>query len=410
MSATPRSLTVETAPLFPVLDTIRAVGAIAVLTTHTAFQSGDYLGNGVWGSLLGRLDVGVALFFVLSGFLLSRPWFARAALGLDHPGTGRYYWKRLLRIYPVYAVTAVIALGLIGENSGASVRDWVRTLLLADIYTQGSLPHGLTQMWSLAVEVAFYAVLPLLMLLALGRRGSARLPVPRVLALLAVMCAVSVWWHLGLGDRVDAESPGIPMTWLPSYLTWFAIGMALALAHVLIQRDGASRPPLRGLVTLGALPGVCWAAVAGLMLVASTPLAGPTLLFVATPTESLTKHLLYAGVGALVVISGAFAGPGRFADTMSARLPRHLGHISYSVFCIHLPVLHLVMTQGDFVLFGGHGLQIWALTLALSLVAAELLYRLVETPMNRLRNLRPPRRPRSRQSHARTRATAATTR
>lgn len=381
---------VELAPVFPVLDTLRFVGALAVLTTHTAFQSGDYLGNGVWGSFLGRLDVGVAVFFVLSGFLLSRPWLARAARGARRPATGRYYWKRVLRIYPVYVVTVVVALTLVAGNAGSGARDWARTLLLADIYTRVELPHGLTQMWSLAVEVAFYAVLPLLMLAALGRRPGAGLRPARVVALLAALCLVSGWWHLDLADRVGAGSPGIPMTWLPSYLTWFAVGIGLALAHVLVQRDGAVRTPLRWLVALGRLPGVCWAAVVGLMLVASTPLAGPTLLFVATPAESLTKHLLYAVIGGLLVLTGAFAGPGRYARVMSARFPRHLGHTSYSVFCIHLACLHLVMTAGDFVLFGGDGLRIWALTLGLSLAAAEVLYRLVERPANRLRNVRAP--------------------
>ncbi len=75
-------------PVFPVLDTLRAVGALAVLTTHTSFQSGDYIGHGVWGTVLSRLDSGVAIFFVLSGFLLSRPYLARAAAGLPRPGPG----------------------------------------------------------------------------------------------------------------------------------------------------------------------------------------------------------------------------------------------------------------------------------------------------------------------------------
>lgn len=399
--------TVELTPQFPVLDTLRAVGAFAVLTTHTTFQSGDYLGNGVWGSLFGRLDVGVPIFFVLSGFLLSRPWFARSALRRPHPSTGRYYWKRVLRIYPVYVVTAVIALGLIGGNAGADAGEWVRTLLLANTYTSPQLPHGLTQMWSLAVEVAFYAVLPLLMLLAVGRRATLR--APRVIALLAVMTAISIWWHLDLGDEIGAVSTGVPMSWLPSFLTWFAVGMALALGHVLIQRGGTARP-LRMLEILGSMPGVCWAAVAGLMLLASTPLAGPTLLFVSTPAQSLTKHLIYAVIGGLVVITGAFAVPGRYASLMSARLPRHLGHISFSLFCIHLSVLNLVMTVGDFVLFGGNGLLIWALTAALGLIAAELLYRLVEKPGMRLKSLPPPRFGRSPRSQAKSRATATTTR
>ena len=69
----------EIAPEFPVLDSLRAVGALAVLTTHVAFQSGAYVRDGTWGALLSRLDVGVAIFFVLSGFLLARPYLARAA-------------------------------------------------------------------------------------------------------------------------------------------------------------------------------------------------------------------------------------------------------------------------------------------------------------------------------------------
>ena len=76
---------VEVAPEFPVLDTARAIGALAVLTTHPAFQTGNYLGSGVWGTFLARLDVGVAIFFVLSAFLLARPHLARAAADRPAP-------------------------------------------------------------------------------------------------------------------------------------------------------------------------------------------------------------------------------------------------------------------------------------------------------------------------------------
>ena len=104
---------VETGPTFPVLDTLRAVGALAVLTTHATFQSGDYVRHGALGTLFSRLDVGVAIFFVLSGFLLSRPFLARAANGDAHPSVRHYYRKRLLRIYPLYVFTVILALTLI---------------------------------------------------------------------------------------------------------------------------------------------------------------------------------------------------------------------------------------------------------------------------------------------------------
>jgi peptidoglycan/LPS O-acetylase OafA/YrhL len=378
---------VEVAPEFPVLDTVRAIGALAVLTTHTTFQSGDYLQHGVWGFLFSRLDVGVAIFFVLSGFLLSRPHLARATVGVPRPAAGRYYWKRFVRIYPVYVVTVVIAMLAIDDNAGASVREWVTTLLLANTYVDSTLPQGLTQMWSLAVEVAFYALLPLMMLLALGRRRAPRRG--RLLILLGTMVAISVAWHLWLGQLVAERSSGLPMSWLPSYLSWFAVGIGLAWLHVEHQLDAGPSLPLRVVRALGAAPGAAWAMVAALMLLAATPLAGPALLFVATPEESLFKHLVYALVAALVVIVGVFTVRGSgYSRVMSSRPLRHLGHISYATFCIHLPVLHLVMAVGGYELFGGHGFEIWAATVVLSLLASEVLYRLVELPGLRLRNLR----------------------
>lgn len=377
---------VALAPRFPVLDTLRAVGALAVLTTHTTFQSGDYTDNGVWGSLLARLDVGVAVFFVLSGFLLSRPHLARAVTASPAPATGRYYWKRFVRIYPIYVVSVVIALGLLGENAGTSAGGWITTLLMMDVYVDESLPHGLTQMWSLAAEVAFYALLPFLMWLALGR--SRQLRTSRVGLVLLGLVAVSVGWHLAIVHALEGAVPGVPGNWLPAHLTWFAVGIWLALAHVRAQSTARPSRSVRLIAELGALPGTCWALAGGLLLLAATPLAGPTLLFLPTASESLTKHLLYALIGGLLVLTGVFpAADSRYARVLSTPVLRRLGHISYSIFCIHLCLLYLAWHLTGYPLFGGHGLQIWAITLVLSVVASELLYRFVEEPSTRLKNV-----------------------
>ncbi len=395
---------VQLAPEFPVLDTLRAIGALAVLTTHTAFQAGDYLRFGVLGSLLSRLDIGVALFFVLSGFLLARPWLARAATGRPHPGVGRYYVKRLLRIYPVYVVTVVVAFTLIKVNQGRSLGEWVTTLLLGDSYVASRLNQGLTQMWSLSVEVAFYLVLPLVMWLATGTGRGLR--TARILAVIGGLSAITVWWHLSLADVITPHTSGNPMMWLPAFLVWFAVGIGFAWAHVLGQASPEPARLVRALWSMGAMPGVCWVLAGGLMLVAASPIAGPTLLFVATPGQSLTKHLLYAAIAALVVLPGIFGPAGSsYARAFSWPPLRHVGHISYSVFCIHLPILYGVMSVTDYPLFGGNGLQIWALTLASSLVVAEVLYRLVEMPFMRLKDLgrrRPPAAPPSRKPHTST--------
>jgi peptidoglycan/LPS O-acetylase OafA/YrhL len=381
---------------FPVLDSLRAVGAFAVLTTHAAFWAGSYTSHGVWGTLLARMDVGVALFFVLSGFLLSRGWLVAAAAGVERPAVGRYLWKRALRIFPVYAVAVVLALSLIRANDDRGVVDWLTTLLLLDTFVRPQLPDGLTQMWSLAAEATFYLVLPLLMTVGLGRRGrtgsrAARGWRPgRLLALLAGLVVASLAWHLAAVPALAGRVPGQPAQWLPAYLTWFAAGIGIALVHELHQR-GEWQRLTRPVVALGRQPGVCWAIAGGLLLVSATPLAGPSMLAPATAAEGAFKHLVYAGIGTVLVLTGVFCEDGLFRRAFSARLPRHLGLTSYSLFCLHLPVLHLVMWLTGWQLFQGRFAAIFLLTTVISLAAAEVAYRCVERPAMRLRDLRPGR-------------------
>ena len=372
-------------PQFPVLDTLRFVGALCVLTTHVAFWSNSYTGHGVWGTVLARLDVGVALFFVLSGFLLARPWMASEPG--RRPATRPYLWRRLLRIAPLYLVTVVLALSLIGDNRGLGAGRWTRSLLMIDTFTESSLPAGLTHMWSLAVEVCFYLVLPLLMAVLVGRRA---LSVPRVITGIVVMLAVSVWWYLRGAVLVGSRglgSDGLVLQWLPGYLGWFALGLLLALAHTVHQQGRSAwlTAPLR---RLARQPGSCWALVAGLLLVAATPIAGPSMLESSTPAESVTKSLLYAAIGGLVVLTGVFADPdSRYARALSHPAGRRLGYVSFGIFCLHLPILHLVIATTGWQLFATPLLGLWAVTLLGSLVAAELSYRLVERPALRLRGL-----------------------
>lgn len=376
-----------TADDFPVLDALRAVGALCVLTTHVAFWSGNYTGNGTWGTLLARLDVGVAIFFVLSGFLLSRPWLAAAADRAARPRTPSYLWKRAVRILPLYVVTAALALALVHDNRDLDLGDRVAAMLmLSSTVTGGGFPAGLTHMWSLAVEVSFYLLLPLLMLVLVGRR--APLSGRRVASGLAALVAVNVWWHLDGGTRVGDAWPASTMQWLPAYLAWFALGIALAMLQVRHARGGSGRL-LDATRALARLPGSCFALAGGLLLVSATPLAGPALLAAPTAGESLTRNLIYAAIGFLVVVTGVFPDEGRYADVMGHAWSRRLGWISYSIFCLHLLVLHLVMWSTGWPLFQGRGLEIWVLTLAGSLVAAELGYRLVERPALRLKDLRP---------------------
>src|SRR6185312_15316485 len=157
------------------LTGIRAVAALLVVGTHAAYTTGKYT-HGYWGLVGSRMEIGVPIFFVLSGYLLFRPWVKSAAFGSTSPSLSRYAWHRVRRIMPAYVITVLFAYVLYhfheaGPNPGHSWLGLFRNLTLTQIYCNGYLGkylhQGLTQMWSLAVEAAFYVVLPLLAYLLL---------------------------------------------------------------------------------------------------------------------------------------------------------------------------------------------------------------------------------------------------
>lgn len=360
----------------PALDSVRFIGVLAVLLTHTAFQAGIYTSTGWFGHVMSRLAVGVAVFFVLSGFLLSREWLVRAVARQPAPSARRYYWKRLWRIYPAYLVVGIVVLVGFGANHDRGPSGWLRSLLMLDPYTPHALPDAFTQTWSLTTEVAFYVALPPLMWALLGRR----LHAGRIGAGLALLGAVSIAWLLGPAQ--GGALSGLPSPeWLPAYLSWFAAGMWLAVLHTSPSTfPRAARAARR----LAAVPGVCWTIALALLLVASTPLAGPWLVEPLTASQEVVRHALYLGVGVLVIVPPAFGPPtSSWVQLLSHRGARHLGHISYSLFLTHLAVIQFVLWAFGFPLFGGHFAEIVVLSLALSLLASELLYRFVERPLTR---------------------------
>src|SRR3954451_2863760 len=113
----------DRADRFPLMDSLRAIAVLAVLLTHVSYfvaQSGTDLLVHL------RFDMGVTIFFVISGFLIYRPWVHARLRGEPSPLVRVYAWRRLLRIVPGYwvALTLVtLAIGLTGlfTWSGAAV-------------------------------------------------------------------------------------------------------------------------------------------------------------------------------------------------------------------------------------------------------------------------------------------------
>lgn len=371
---------------FPALDGLRAVGSIAVLLTHVAFQTGQYP-QGVTGALLGRLDVGVALFFVLSGFLLSLGFLRPLAEGRPAPSTFGYVIKRLFRIWPVFAVSVVLATALIGRDTSAA--SWFHSLTLTHLYSERFFTDGLTQMWSLETEVAFYAFLPMLMALfgiTVRRRGWAKRP---LLVSLAVLAAMNWVWLGVVAAWIEPDRPFV-YQWLPAYLSWFAIGMAISVIWVDATRRGnhdlaAADGTAQWLSRVSASSGALCAMALSVLLIASTPLAGPLTLTAATQSNAIVKNVLYAVVATLIVVPALF-GPatGRYRRALSWPPVRYLGHLSYAIFCIHLVVLWYVQEMFGNEVFTGNFLTVGAVTLVLSILVSVPLHHLIERPAIRL--------------------------
>src|SRR6478672_6147076 len=93
------------------LTGLRGVAALLIVGTHAAYGTGK-LSNGYLGAVYARLEVGVPIFFVLSGFLLFRPWVQAAADGVTPPSLRRYVFRRVRRIAPAYLVVVLIAFAL----------------------------------------------------------------------------------------------------------------------------------------------------------------------------------------------------------------------------------------------------------------------------------------------------------
>lgn len=360
-------------PRFVALDGLRAVGATAVLATHAGFQSGDAL-QGPFAGVLARMDAGVALFFVISGFLLFRPHVAAHLDGRSQPNVRRYLWHRAVRILPVLWI-AVAAAALLLHDADPAL--YLAHALLIQIYIPEHYVHGLTQMWSLATEVAFYLALPLVGRL-LCRGGRDRRWILRISAVLGLMTLAGPAWMY----TVTAMGYSLPRLWLPGFIGWFATGMLFAVWSVGWERGIIRSNTVTQLVRY---PGTMWALALGVFALATSPVAGPLDLSPPTPAQAATKSILYCLLGALIVVPAIprDAAPSPLLRVLSGRVGRVLGDVSYGLFAYHVVILALVDRALALELFDGRFMIRFWPTLIVSLLVAGLSYRLLEAPLMR---------------------------
>jgi peptidoglycan/LPS O-acetylase OafA/YrhL len=355
------------------LEGLRGVAALSVLTFHLSFFT--FAPRAGWiGAPFLQLNVGVWIFFVLSGFLLYTP-FVRARRRGRRVEVVPYLRRRFLRIYPAYW----LALGIVPFLLAPPWRfkDWstaLRSIFLIDTYThvRTLATAGLWQSWTPVVEVTFYLFLPLyaFAVARLLRRREPRAEWVAIVALGLIGIGATTWFALSGGP--------LWIHVLPAYLTPFAVGMGAAVARESFTRWPSPRPWL-------AIAGASW-----LVVVVASFVASPHGLW----WELVRTVGFTAAAGGLVVPLIDPNAAGRVASLARSAPLVALGRISYGIYLWHFGWIVFITTHW----FDPHGsftfVTLAAVATPLTLLTATLSYHLVERPAMALsRRRRSPKLP-----------------
>ena len=365
---------------FQALDGIRALAALGVVCTHVGFVTGRALSNDWLGPILSRGDFGVTLFFLLSGFLLYRP-FVLHSFGLrTAPRVGDYLWRRALRIFPALWVCITVVV-LVFTTYQVRWIDWVHYMLLIQVYDHHDYDPNLTQLWTLSVEIAFYVLLPVLAgLVTRGRRDHNHV-LRRHLALLLGLVLSSLAY--GLIVNYTALNRTQALLWLPGHLDWFAGGMLLAVLTSVPADVTAASGLRRVLGSWAEARGTCWLVSAVVFLIATLPVGIPRTLAPALPWQWHGQHYLYLVSAFFVLLPILLGPPARVDAVLGSTTSRLLANLSYSVYLWHVPLMLWWQRTMHFREFHGHFAALLALTLGSSLAVASLSWFVVERPVLR---------------------------
>lgn len=352
-------------PFLPALEGLRAIACCGIIVTHVAFQTGADTGSLI-NRMLARTDFFVPVFFALSGFLLWRRHRADFSWNLFDASNRRtvlgYYVKRVGRIMPAYLVTVGVVLLLFPVAGNPEWWQMLSNVFLVQIYVEGGLLGGLTHLWSLSVEMAFYLVLPLIAVL-FGRRSWGI----RVLCIIG-LALISYGWAF-IPAFASAPGPGAlnPHIMPPAFAAWFAVGFLSA------ELEGRITP--RAQTLIARCRPLFWAFAVTMLAVAASD--GPEGLTHAEPAEFARRTLYGTLFAAALIMPYALSGRSRWLESSWMQA---LGRWSYSIFLWHMSMLSLVFPLLGIGLFQGYTALVLVATFVLTVPVAALSYAVVEEP------------------------------
>ncbi len=334
----------SSSPRFDGFDGLRALAAILVVLHHASFESGrQFVGH--FSHQLTQLDIGVAIFFLISGFLLYRPFAQRIMTAAVEPSVPRYLVRRAARIFPAYwlALTTIIVVGkltdgrLLGLSEPPKSR-WGYLPYYGLVHVYRNLREatgGLNQAWTLAVEITFYVLLPVYAMLVrkcvVGRtpKRSFQMQLWLLLGLASTGIAFRSYADWFATGRIHNLGP----YWIIANLDLFALGMLLATLSVGYDHDLGPCRVLDWAATWGELWWVI--AVAGFWIGANGLGVGITVR--PMRWQGLYKQELHGVLAFLLLLPVVFTHRRRTAVMwfLRQRLVVSLGVVSYGIYLWH---------------------------------------------------------------------------
>jgi peptidoglycan/LPS O-acetylase OafA/YrhL len=373
---------------FPLMDSVRAIALLAVIAAHSSFFM-SRAGSNALSHL--RFDFSVRVFFMISAFLLYRPWVRARLADWEPPRAAAFAWRRFLRIAPGYWIALTVIAVWIGLPYVFSARGIPTYYGLAQVYQPGWAVGGLPQAWSLCVEVVFYAFLPFWGALMLRVRATSMgQKMRQELIGCALLVVVSLVYNVVITATGALEgSSGLPFQVNTlTFLDDFAIGMALGAVSA--WYEGRADLP-RALRVLDRYPSIPWGVA--LAALAATSLAvglfGRVAQNISGP-EYVARHYLLALIAVGLLLPAMFGDPGRglVRRVLANRVLVYLGVISYGAYLWHFAVLIQLDRWGFGEVAATTGQWIWfPAGLAGGVLLATISWYLLEKPLLGLKGL-----------------------
>ena len=364
------------------LDSLRGFSTILIVVYHTSFVSGYTVAHAdSVGAYIDRLNIGVAIFFVLSGFLIFRPFAHSLIHGSPLPKTRNYYLKRAARILPGYWLALFVLAGLdaltIVNTSG-----FIRNVFIVHSFTEHNVFTGIRQAWTLAIEMSFYVVVPAFayVFVRQTKRRNGPVVVSTLLKALSFLFLGAYAFRLFI-HQIDFWFLDTAHIWLPSHMDTLALGMGLA---VLVEAPASAKTLLKVKNFIANHTGSFVVCSVFVWLIS----ANINMAIGLNRTEfhiDLLGHFLYGIASVLLVAPFCVDSQALLVKAVSFRLFTWLGTISYGIYLWHMAFLggnfaekYMPYTEND-----GQVLLRFLVVLPASIAIASLSYYVIERPIMR---------------------------